>query len=297
MSRNRLGFTLIELLVVISIIALLIGILLPALGAARNTARNMACLSNVRQMGIAGFTSAADFKQHVQISSSDWLWGGAAGTPPTDIRKTNAFYSSGRIKDWASALVPYMGGGHDQTFENADPGVSKAFLCPNDPATDDPTVGWNLYNNVASGQPHPISYSTNADLTGISYGGGGQWTAAQGLSTEGGDPIGGALDKVTNASQTALLLDGGSSANSGGNPVNDGTVLMYIGIPSAWGAGADAGTLGSVYSNGWARVKLPLAENNSDRHGDTVNVAFADGHGENVGESNAENVFMSPHLR
>ncbi len=65
MSVKQKGFTLIELLVVISIIALLVGILLPALGAARQAAKTMTCLSNERQIGVMHAIYATDHKDYI----------------------------------------------------------------------------------------------------------------------------------------------------------------------------------------------------------------------------------------
>ena len=59
LNRQR-GFTLIELLVVISIVALLIAILLPALGKARYQARLTQCGNNIRQVALAGFSYSTD---------------------------------------------------------------------------------------------------------------------------------------------------------------------------------------------------------------------------------------------
>ena len=84
--RQRGGFTLIELLVVVAIIATLLAILLPSLGAAREQAKQTLCLSNLKQTGM-GFTYYSDDQNETYPAAIDpadpngsnptvWLWMG-----------------------------------------------------------------------------------------------------------------------------------------------------------------------------------------------------------------------------
>ncbi|MAX25644.1 MAG: hypothetical protein CMJ19_14185 [Phycisphaeraceae bacterium] len=73
LNRQR-AFTLIELLVVISIIALLIGILLPALQSARGAARATQCLNAQRQVAITTNVYLGDYKNQFPIANGDVYW-------------------------------------------------------------------------------------------------------------------------------------------------------------------------------------------------------------------------------
>ena len=81
---RRSGFTLIELLVVIAIIALLIGILLPALGAARKVARQAICLAHLSQLSVAHTGYWRDFKE--RMASFTWEPGKTYMEADPDIR-------------------------------------------------------------------------------------------------------------------------------------------------------------------------------------------------------------------
>ncbi len=95
--RRCTAFTLIELLVVISITALLIAILLPALTAARSSARGAACLSNQRQVGIASASYAADNHDFWPVENNT-----AVG--PGHFQ----WYAPNDTGAWYAKLAPYL---------------------------------------------------------------------------------------------------------------------------------------------------------------------------------------------
>ena len=83
------AFTLIEILVVVAIIALLVAILLPSLSKARAQARNAACLSNLRQFGIAANAYAVESKGLIPAGGSQYDFAHEAANPGEFIPQIN----------------------------------------------------------------------------------------------------------------------------------------------------------------------------------------------------------------
>jgi prepilin-type N-terminal cleavage/methylation domain-containing protein len=144
---SRQGFTLIELLVVIAIIAILAAILFPVFAQAREAARKTACLSNMRQIGMAMRMYMQDFDdrfpQSKQTDSQPQIddYNGSIENP-----------DNGSI---FAKILPYTGHGgstsEDVMFQQ------KIFACPDDPAPFDP----NCPDIINIGGPHVISYLVN----------------------------------------------------------------------------------------------------------------------------------------
>src|SRR5688572_22213786 len=71
-SRRTLGFTLVELLVVIAIIGVLVALLLPAVQAARDSARRTTSANNLKQIGIAMLSAHDQMKEFPPIAINQW---------------------------------------------------------------------------------------------------------------------------------------------------------------------------------------------------------------------------------
>jgi prepilin-type N-terminal cleavage/methylation domain-containing protein len=171
-TRNRHGFTLIELLVVIAIIAVLIALLLPAVQAAREAARRLQCVNNLKQIGLAlhnymtavGVLPPGRFNTYIVGQGNCW---GAYSQLLPQLDQAAIFNSFNFSLAPDSTTTSVSNATGFQTFLTT-------LLCPSDSAPElivvsgEPFATHNYNVNVGSG--YPVVQNPMAPLTGTPNG-------------------------------------------------------------------------------------------------------------------------------
>ena len=146
----RKGFTLIELLVVIAIIAILAAILFPVFAQAREKARAISCVSNMKQIGLAVAMYHQDFDE--QLIKEYY---GFPSYPTCDWTGVTHFYS------WRAAVQPYIKS-------------ITVFACPSNSFAQSSSAWYFSIQDpsypTGYGNFMPSSYATNQDLIGFANG-------------------------------------------------------------------------------------------------------------------------------
>lgn len=138
-NQSRQGFTLVELLVVIAIIAILMGLLLPAVQYARESARNVSCKNNLRQIGLAvlNYESARKVYPPARIFPAKNPQPGfeCGGKEPSWLVRIMPYLEAGNVYNQWDLASPYFD--HDAELQSVPLSM---YLCPTRHSLSDATA-------------------------------------------------------------------------------------------------------------------------------------------------------------